>query len=205
MSQELKSHYNYNEVLLWVEQKGVELYGSHFRIHENDLPIINKLLAYFLHDEQTAYQNNIDLAKGILLVGPIGCGKTSILNIMKFLSPMATKFYIKPCRDISFEFFEKGYPVIQTYSRAQQNATGIICFDDLGLENNLKHFGNECNIMAEILLSRYDLFISKKTKTHITTNLSATEIETFYGNRIRSRLRSMVNLLAFPATTIDKR
>ena len=51
--------------------------------------------------------------------------------------------------------------------------------------------------MAEILLSRYDLFISK-TKTHITTNLSATEIEKKnYGNRVRSRLREMVNLIAF--------
>ena len=51
-------------------------------------------------------------------------------------------------------------------------------------EINLKYFGNECNVMAEILLSRYDLFISKKVLTHITTNLSATEIETHYGNRV---------------------
>lgn len=59
--------------------------------------------------------------------------------------------------------------------------------------------------MAEILLSRYDLFISKKLKTHITTNLSATEIETHYGNRVRSRLREMVNLIAYDKSTPDKR
>jgi DNA replication protein DnaC len=59
--------------------------------------------------------------------------------------------------------------------------------------------------MAEILLSRYDLFISKKLLTHITTNLSATEIETHYGNRVRSRLREMVNLIAFEKTAQDKR
>jgi len=80
-----------------------------------------------------------------------------------------------------------------------------ICFDDLGTESNLKYFGNECNVMAEILLSRYDLFISHSLLTHLTTNLSATEIEKMYGNRLRSRLRAMFNLLAFQSDSIDKR
>ena len=59
--------------------------------------------------------------------------------------------------------------------------------------------------MAEILLSRYELFTSKKIQTHITTNLSATEIENQYGNRVRSRLREMVNLIAFEKGIDDKR
>jgi len=59
--------------------------------------------------------------------------------------------------------------------------------------------------MAEIFLSRYDLFITKKLQTHITTNLSASEIEKQYGNRVRSRLREMVNLIAFEKSTPDKR
>jgi hypothetical protein len=59
--------------------------------------------------------------------------------------------------------------------------------------------------MAEILLSRYDLFISKKLQTHITTNLSASEIEKFYGNRVRSRLREMINLIGFERNITDKR
>ncbi len=64
----------------------------------------------------------------------------------------------------------------------------MYCFDDLGSENNTKYFGNDCNVMAEILLSQYDRFITHGTQTHITTNLSATEIEAFYGNRVRVRL-----------------
>jgi hypothetical protein len=59
--------------------------------------------------------------------------------------------------------------------------------------------------MAEILLSRYDLFVTKKIQTHITTNLSASEIEAAYGNRVRSRLRQMLNLIAFNPVTKDKR
>jgi hypothetical protein len=81
------------------------------------------------------------------------------------------------------------------------------CFDDLGVEQNLKYFGNECNVMAEILLSRYDIFTTKKIQTHITTNLSATEIEieNQYGNRVRSRLRELCNLIAYDRHSTDKR
>ncbi|WP_238929391.1 P-loop NTPase family protein [Flavobacterium pokkalii] len=126
---------------------------------------------------------------------------------MKHLTPIEHKFSVKPCRDISFEFIQDGYQIIHKYSigKLYESQPKTICFDDLGVENNLKYYGNECNVMAEILLSRYDLFISKKLLTHITTNLSASEIETHYGNRVRSRLREIGNLIAFDRSAIDKR
>ena len=203
----IQSHYSYDEVITWLEKKGVELYGNHFKIIETDYPIVYKLIAYFLKDEPTCFQYGINLNKGILLTGPIGCGKTSLMNLMKYLTATEHKFFVKPCRDISFEFIQDGYQIIHKYSNGKlyQSEPRTYCFDDLGTENNLKYFGNECNVMAEILLSRYDLFISKKLQTHITTNLSATEIEKHYGNRVRSRLREMVNLIAFEKSTQDKR
>jgi DNA replication protein DnaC len=207
MENEIKSHYSYTEVILWLEKKGIELYGNHFKIIETDYPIVYKLIAYFLKDEPTCFQYGINLNKGILLTGPIGCGKTSLMNLMKYLTATEHKFFVKPCRDISFEFIQDGYQIIHKYSNGKlyQSEPRTYCFDDLGTENNLKYFGNECNVMAEILLSRYDLFISKKLLTHITTNLSATEIEKHYGNRVRSRLRQMVNLIAYDKSTSDKR
>ena len=200
------SQHNYQEVIIWLEKKGIELYGNHFKILESDYPIIYKLIAYFLKDEVTCYQYNIDINKGILLSGPVGCGKTTLMNLMKTLTATEHKFYIKPCRDISFEFIQDGYEIIQKYSKGKLYPDPkTICFDDLGTEKNLKYYGNECNVMAEIILSRYDIFISKKIYTHITTNLSASEIETAYGNRVRSRLRNMLNLIAFDKSTKDKR
>ena len=207
METEIKSQYNYQEVILWLENKGTELYGNHFKILENDYTIIYKLIAYFLRDEATCFQYNINLNKGILLSGPVGCGKTSLLNLMKYLTPTEHKFFVKPCRDISFEFIQDGYEVIHKYSKGKlyQSQPKTICFDDLGTENKLKYYGNECNVMAEILLSRYDIYISKNIQTHITTNLSASEIETYYGNRVRSRMREMFNLIAYDKTIKDKR
>ena len=173
----MEKHYSYPDIINWIEQKGIELYGKHFGILESDHPVIYRLIAYFLKDEQAAFQFGIDLGKGILLAGPVGCGKTSLLNIMKYLTPAEHKFIMKPCRDISFEFISDGYEVIHKYSKGKlyQSDPRIYCFDDLGIENNLKYYGNECNVMAEILLSRYDIFINKRIPTHITTNLSASE------------------------------
>ena len=207
MNENIKTHYNYQEITTWIEKKGIELYGNHFKILEIDYPIIYKLIAYFLKDEPTCFQYNINLNKGILLSGPIGCGKTSIMNIMKYLTPTEHKFFVKPCRDISFEFIQDGYQIIHKYSKGKlyEFEPKTICFDDLGTESNLKYYGNECNVMAEILLSRYDVYIAKRIQTHITTNLSASEIESQYGNRVRSRMRELFNLIAYDNKSKDKR
>nr|WP_315233316.1 hypothetical protein [uncultured Flavobacterium sp.] len=74
---------------------------------------------------------------------------------MKHLTKTLHKFSVKPCRDISFEFIQDDYEVIRRYSKDLrlkwgQPAALKYCFDDLGVEQNLKYFGNECNVMAEI-------------------------------------------------------
>jgi DNA replication protein DnaC len=198
---------NYPEILAWLEQKGKQDYGEKFHFREQDTLNITKLVAYFLNDQMKTNQYGIDLTKGILLSGPVGCGKTSLISLMKYVTKPNNRFYLKTCRDISFEFIKEGYEIIHRYSRGSYSQSEFknYCFDDLGVEQNLKYYGNECNVMAEIILSRYDLFISKKVQTHLTTNLSASEIETAYGNRIRSRLRGMLNLIAFDKISPDKR
>jgi len=78
-----------------------------------------------------------------------------------------------------------------------------LCLDDLGLESTIKHYGNETNTIAEILLNRYHLFTTRGMITHATTNLNPDELENLYGNRVRSRMREMFNLISF--ISLDKR
>lgn len=178
------SPYDYEKIFDFLLKKGKQDFGASFVIQEADKPIITKLVAYFLKDEFMCLQHKISLQKGILLSGPIGCGKTTLMHLMKYFNNQQQSIYlVKSCRDVSFEFIKEGYDVVHRYTRQSyyRNGTNEIpkhyCFDDLGTENNLKYYGNECNIMAEILLSRYDQFVAKKLITHLTTNLSASEIE----------------------------
>jgi DNA replication protein DnaC len=203
----MNSQYNYPELITWLEQKGKKEFGAKFQFIETDIPNITKLICYFLDDQNTAAKLKLDLSKGILLSGPVGCGKTTLMKLMRYVPQANKKFFLKTCRDISFEFIKDGYEVIHRYSHGHNTHAEHknYCFDDLGTENNLKYFGNECNVIAEIILSRYDIYTVKNIQTHITTNLSASEIENAYGNRVRSRLRHMLNLIAFDKNTLDKR
>lgn len=195
----------------WLEEVGKQQFGAHFRLYPEDNRIIYSLVIYAIEDKKEAEKRSLDLKKGILLSGPIGAGKSTIMALIKYFFQPTKQYQIKSTRDIAFEFENEGYKVINRYSKNPLNlsytspVTNIFCFDDLGIEQPQKHFGNECNVMAEILLSRYDLFISKGIPTHLTTNLSASEIEEKYGNRIRSRMREMFNLVAFDKDSGDKR
>ncbi len=201
------SHYNYEEIWQWLERKGKAMFGARFALYAEDQQIIYALMAYFLKDDFAAQSIGVQLDKGILLSGPVGCGKTSLMHLMRLLVEEKHRHVVKPCRNIGFEFIKDGYEVIQRHSI--RSFTGQVprtyCFDDLGTEQNLKHYGNACNVMTEILLSRYDLYVSHGMMTHLTTNLSASEIQQGYGSRIRSRLREMFNLMAFDSGSRDKR
>ncbi len=207
MEKTIQSLYDYDDAWHWLERKGRQTFGNHFRLYEEDRLVINQLLCYFFRDVPVAEQLNIRLNKGILLSGPVGCGKTSLMSLLRHVPQDPFRHIMKSCRDISFEFIKDGPDVIQRYStHSFYNARPrAICFDDLGTEKNLKYFGNECNVMAEIILSRYDLFVTRSMLTHLNTNLSAGELEAAYGRRVRSRLREMFNLISFDNNCKDKR
>ncbi|MBT1710750.1 ATPase [Fulvivirgaceae bacterium PWU5] len=199
--------YDFTWLTLQLEKYGKQNFGDHFHIHQENHDIIRRLLVYFLEDVPQARHLGIDLTKGILLTGPIGCGKTDLMTLMRLAAKPERIFTIKTIRDVSFEFIQEGYEVVHRYSKLSFNPKGprTVFFDDLGAEQALKYYGNECNVMAEILLSRYDLYISFDMLTHLTTNLSATEIETMYGPRVRSRMREMFNLIPFNESSDDRR
>lgn len=236
--------YDFKNTLDFLEAKGKQLFGDNFKIYKDDHPLIYKLMIYSIRDQKSCLANNINLQKSILLTGPVGCGKTTLMQLMPYITPHFRSYDILSTRNIVFSFNANGYDTINTFSSKR-----ACCFDDLGAEPTGRHYGHDCNVMAEILISRYELsqfFPPVKTKsswqrppmnkkngsetkslenqnqvvykrskhsvnpnsqklTHLTSNLNAQEIEERYGERVRSRLREMVNVIAFPASSIDKR
>jgi DNA replication protein DnaC len=193
--------YDFKACLEYLQANGKQKYGDHFKIQKEDFVLIRKLICYAIRDEEACQKYDIDFNKGILLLGPVGSGKTSLMHLIRDFFPRYYRPIIKSTREISYEFNQEGYATIDKYGKSDK----IYCFDDLGVESTLKHYGNECNTLGEIILSRYDQFIQSGTITHVTTNLNSVELEKMYGVRVRSRLREMFNLITFPKETQDKR
>lgn len=193
-------NYDFKRILIYLDAKGKMMFGKNFKIYEEDEVVLYKLCIYFIRDFEACEELNIDPNKGILLSGPVGCGKTSLMKLLRHIVPHHKPYEVIPARNITFTFNNIGFKIIQEYGNSN-----FYCFDDLGVETTGRHFGKDCNVMGEILLSRYDLFLQRKIRTHATTNLNAQELEEQYGNRVRSRMRQLFNLIAFDKESVDKR
>ncbi len=194
--------YDFDKILIYLNAKGKILFGKDFKIYDGDRDIVFKLCNYFIREKAYCQKEGIDPNIGILLSGPVGCGKTSLMKLLRYLVPLQRTYEMIPCRNITFSFNHLGYKTIEEFGDSR-----FYCFDDLGIEPLGRHYGTDCNVMGEVLLSRFELFHQTKTKikTHATTNLNAEELEERYGNRVRSRMRELFNLIAFEKNTDDKR
>lgn len=192
--------YDFSKVLTYLEAKGKLLFGRNFSLFPEDREVLLKLCSYMVRDHASCRKMDIDPNKGILLSGPVGCGKTSLMKLIRFITPHYRPYEIIPARNIVFGFNHIGHRIIEDYGNGN-----FYCFDDIGVEPMGRHFGKDCNVMGEILLSRHDLFLESGLRTHGTTNLNAQELEDRYGKRVRSRMRELFNLIAFDQNAKDKR
>ncbi|MCU4176980.1 ATPase [Carboxylicivirga sp. N1Y90] len=204
-------NYSFPACLTWLEHAGQKRYGMHFKVQTKDHGVLYKLLVYAIGDKENMIRLGLNPDKGLLVVGPVGCGKTSLMYLLNNFFPKEKRYIIHSSREITFSFVQQGYQLISKYTTSSYQFLSnnycpkVYCFDDVGVERPVHYFGNECNVMAEILLSRYDHFVNRKMLTHLTSNLSASELERIYGNRLRSRMREMFNLISFDKQVGDKR
>lgn len=182
--------------------------NPNYVIDEKNQEIFELLCMYFSNDPGFEMDGH-SLDKGLMLFGPIGCGKTSL---MKMFSVNTHKpFAVVSCRSIADKYSKYGSNALYEFASPsacypQQNYGHELlgrCFDDLGTEDSKKNYGNEVNVMQDVIYKIYDN--DGIGDFHITTNLSVDEIEQAYGSRIRSRLREMFNVITFDKSSPDRR
>ncbi len=209
--------YSLEKAMENIQQIGLSLIPG-FQLLENDFKIYRALIMYFHDDPEFEKLNSFHrLDKGILLRGNIGTGKSRVFEIFNHYikaNRLPKKFHIVKASDVTDDFYDNGIPVIykhssfsfrrDSYNNSDYKFPLTKCYDDLGLEPKIvKCYGNERNVMADILHKRYDFYILYGMKTLITTNYNADDIEENYGDRLRSRLREMCNDIVYEGK--DKR
>ena len=199
---EIYNHYkNFSlpKCLEYLEFKGKELYGPQFHIKSEHLLPVQKILGFAIQAENYCTTLGVDLKKGLLISGPEGSGKTAIVHLCKPFFGKRYGFELHSSKSISFEYARSGFEALHPFLQVQfkYSRPKTYCFDDYGTENTQKHFGNECEVMKEILESRYRCFLSTGVKTHLITHLTPSGIEQKYGTRQRNQLRTMCNLISF--------
>lgn len=204
---EYRDGINYFDLLKswqYLEHIAKDKMNPEYALAKTDYPVYKKLLAYAIRDQAQCDAISLDLSKGILLVGKVGVGKTSYMNLLPMLMYHKYRYSLESSLDITSDYKEFGESIIKMYSRKSVNVNHL-CIDDLGLEKEVNHYGNKTNVIGEILYKRHRLMIEQGVITHATTNLNADELANKYGNRLRSRMREMFNIVSFPKESRDKR
>lgn len=149
---------------------------------------------------------DIDYKKGILLIGGVGPGKSTIFRqFQKFLSVTnhPNLFRMTESRTITRDFLRDGINGLEKWSfNYGQNQHGVtlphpfnLCIDDLGLEaEEISNYGQKVDVISEIMADRYQLFVNQGIKTHAITNL-ADDLKKNYDERINDRFREMFNVV----------
>lgn len=211
--QKLYSHFTADswtiaQTKAFMEWRMGRIYGTPFRLDGGNEWLYNLLCAYFSKDSsfedlaKNAGVKNPRLTKGLLLAGGVGVGKT---HMMKLFAINHRQVYRIWCaQELADQWLERGDSWLPFMIRPfevpandqenlYQRQAGI-CIDDLGAEMTKNSFGNKKNVVGELIEGKYadqhggDLL-------HITTNLTSTQLKEFYGERVTSRLREMMNMV----------
>lgn len=207
---------NYDIVRGLMEIRSVKKFKPSFLIDDNNRFVFELLCRYFGEDKSFLSMcdgigvSDPSFKKGIMLCGVFGTGKSWMMKL--FSVNQLQCFKIISAKEIAEEYLrdKNGNPdvdVLHKYIVQSQNAfedpsvffqkKSGWCIDDIGSEDLKNNYGNKKNVIGDIIEMRYQAG-EYGTSLHATTNLTAKQIDDYYGGRVRSRMREMFNFIELP-------
>lgn len=141
----------------------------------------------------------------LCIIGDKGVGKTLLMLTAStyaeelalwdrwFISTSAQELlnHFRVNSDLDFYTYNaKGEQAITGYSFT--GSVNSVCLNDLGieLESKQQHYGTDLrSVVEEFLMARYELYQSKGSMCHVTTNLDLDKLSTEYPPRLVDRLK----------------
>lgn len=175
-------HWTAGEMYRYLGKKCREKTGKDFQFDEGNKEFITKL-CHFLANKKIQ-SGDLDLSKGLWVKGKVGRGKTFPILCLKDndLNPYPLISMSKIAREVQ----ENGHFALPNR---------LVALDDVGTETMpIKHFGTEINWFKNLIEER-SLNMELFSKLIVSTNLSFDDIEVCYGERVRSRIAQMFNII----------
>ncbi|MDR0227598.1 MAG: hypothetical protein LBI72_00805 [Flavobacteriaceae bacterium] len=190
--QKMQYQFDFDKCIRKIVQKGLSIYGSEFVLTDSMRKTYLTVLSYAVNDEVRIEQKQLDLKKGLMLMGAPYSGKTAVLHLCKPFFKRKESFKIYNIKKLTCDFAQKGYVALEEVLALKYP----ICLDGIGEEKEVKHFGNSCDIVLEIIEYIYQhRHTYQRPMLHITTRLKASELEERYGSFFRKMLKDLVNVV----------
>lgn len=152
--------------------------------------------------------------KGFILVGDIGVGKTTCMKIFhRMFKDTPRKFRWINSSTLNDMLAE--YTLLEIKEMYGKKSLCDLMIDDVGLVGAQKNYGNVVNVISEIIMERYELFISHGYRTYFTSNLmdrltaennpeNFPTLETILGSRVVDRMVEMCDLIIWEGDSLRK-
>ena len=146
-----------------------------------------------LNREETKKQ--LELGNSTILFGLPGVGKSTLARKPRMVS----------ASQIAMEYQANGLDAVKALINSQIEYQAMtVVIDDLGLEEDVKHYGDNLDPIAYVVQRIYDInqTAEQKIKLLITTNLNKDDLTLKYGIRVVDRLWEMCDRIVLEDTNL---